>query len=57
MNVTIRILWKTFELSSKRRYAAPLIDEKPEKYGVIRTIHSQAAWLHGHVARVVAAVS
>ena len=28
LHVTIDILWKTFELSSKRRYYAPLIDRK-----------------------------
>jgi hypothetical protein len=52
LHVTIGILWKTFELSSKRRYYAPLIDRKPKKYGIIRPIHSQAAHLHGRVARV-----
>jgi len=44
-------LWKTFELSSKRRYYAPLIDQKPENYGVFRAIHRQAARLHGRIAQ------
>ena len=52
LHVTSDILWKTSALSSKRRYYTPLIDRKPEKYGIFRPIHSQAAPLHGGFARV-----
>jgi hypothetical protein len=45
------MLWKTFGLSSERRYGTPLIGAKPGKYGVIHPIRSQAARLHGGFVR------
>jgi hypothetical protein len=51
LQLTRDILWKTSALSSKRRYYTPLIDRKPEKYGVFSTIPRQAAHLHGGFAR------
>jgi hypothetical protein len=49
----MHILWKTFKLSSKRRCYIARIDRKPEKYGVFLPIHSQAAQLHGGLARLI----
>jgi hypothetical protein len=48
----LHILWKTFKLSSERRYSTPLIGRNPENYGLILPIHSQAARLHGGFADV-----
>jgi hypothetical protein len=48
----VHILWKTFKLSSERRYYTPLIGRKPEKYGIILPTPSQAARLHGGFAQV-----
>jgi hypothetical protein len=41
------ILWKTFAMSSQRRYTALRDGKSPGEYGVVRLIHSQAATRHG----------
>jgi hypothetical protein len=41
------ILWKTFAMSSQRRYTALRDGKNPGEYGVVRLIHSQAATRHG----------
>jgi hypothetical protein len=46
------ILWKTSVLSSVQPYATPSGERNPHKYGVIRSIHSQAAQRHGGDAAI-----
>ena len=51
------ILWKTFSLSSTWSYGARSDRESPHKYGVVSSIHRQAARQHGRVARRASIIS